>query len=345
MHRIIAADFPVWLSMGAFGASLALSHGLIRLLWPVLKRYALARPNARSSHRTPTPQGGGIAVIGAILIVVSAAYVLGGAWPAGEPIIWGAVAVATLGLAAVGAVDDLREVSPLPRLILHFATVALVIFSMPAEFRIVPWVPWGLERVALLLAGVWFVNLVNFMDGIDWITVAEVVPITGGLVLLGALGALPPSGTVAASALAGAMIGFAPFNRPVARLFLGDVGSVPVGLLLAWLLFLLASGGHLAAALLLPLYYLADTAITLLIRLWAGHKVWQAHRCHFYQRATARGVATLSIVRQVLMVNLLLVALAAATVIYPSIVVESVALAVGCVLIAALLLHFSRASS
>ncbi len=74
------------------------------------------------------------------------------------------------------------------------------------------------------------------MDGIDWMMVAEVVPVTAGVALVGALGALPAEGLVVALALNGAMLGFAPFNRPVARLFLGDMGSLPTALLLAWLL-------------------------------------------------------------------------------------------------------------
>ena len=121
----------------------------------------------------------------------------------------------------------------------------------------------------MLVAGIWFLNLVNFMDGIDWMTVAEVLPVTAGLAILGALGALPSYGIVAALALFGATLGFAPFNRPVARLFLGDVGSLPLGLLIGWLLLLLAARGHLAAALLLPLYYLADATVTLIRRLVA----------------------------------------------------------------------------
>ena len=84
------------------------------------------------------------------------------------------------------------------------------------------------------------------------------------------------------------MIGFAPFNKPVARMFLGDVGSLPIGLLFGWLLIVLAGRGHLAAALLLPLYYLADATITLLRRFAAGEPIMQAHRSHFYQRAIGR---------------------------------------------------------
>src|SRR5690606_23967419 len=108
----------------------------------------------------------------------------------------------------------------------------------------------------LIVALLWFVNLTNFMDGLDWMTVAETVPVAAGIAILGPLAGLPAEAVVTALALGGAMIGFAPFNRPMARLFLGDVGSLAVGLLLGWMLILLAAQGHLAAALLLPLYYL-----------------------------------------------------------------------------------------
>ena len=124
---------------------------------------------------------------------------------------------------------------------------------------------------------------------------------------------MPRDATIVALALCGAVIGFAPVNRPVARLFLGDVGSLPIGLLLGWLLVVLAASGHFAAALLLPLYYLADATITLLRRLAKGEPVWQAHRSHFYQRATDNGFSVYQIVGRVFLLNIALTALAAAT--------------------------------
>ena len=141
--------------------------------------------------------------------------------------------------------------------------VGAILATLPASFSIIPQLPRPLELAILLLGGMWFVNLVNFMDGIDWMTVAEVVPIAAGVALLGLIGAAPAPAVLVALALLGGMIGFAPFNRPVARLFLGDVGSLPIGLMLGWVLLMLAGRGHLAAALLLPLYYLADASITL----------------------------------------------------------------------------------
>ena len=248
-----------------FAASVLASGVLIWLLQPLLARHALARPNARSSHTTPTPQGGGIAVIAATLGVIAAAIMLGVPGLGGHSL-W-LVLAAVVFIALVGAIDDVRPIPVLPRLILQALAVAIVLAALPGDLRIVPFLPGWLERALLGVAVLWFVNLTNFMDGIDWMTVAEVVPLTAGLVLFGLMGALPRDATIVALALCGAVIGFAPFNRPVARLFLGDVGSLPIGLLLGWLLVVLAASGHFAAALLLPLYYLADATITLLRRL------------------------------------------------------------------------------
>ena len=142
-----------------------------------------------------------------------------------------------------------------------------------------------------------------------------------------------------------AMIGFAYFNRPVAKLFLGDVGSLPIGLLLGWLLVQLACHGAVAAAILLPLYYLADATITLIRRLIAGEKVWQAHRSHFYQRATDRGFSVSQVVAYVFAVNLGLAALALFTLAAPGLLNDVAALVCGAALVGWLLFAFARGKS
>jgi len=318
-----------------------LSALLIVLLRPVLLRYALARPNARSSHTTPTPQGGGIAVVAATI----GGFCAAAHFSPGVPLLSGSLLTtfaAVVLVAGVGAADDVRSIAVVPRLLLQALAVVLVIYALPDELRVAPFLPWWTERVLLVIGGVWFVNLVNFMDGLDWMTVAEVVPVTAALALIGALGALPPQGLVAALALGGAMIGFAYFNRPVAVLFLGDVGSLPIGLLLGWLLILLAGRGHLAAAVLLPLYYLADATISLGRRLIRGEPVWQAHRTHFYQRATDGGFSVTEVVARVFLGNVILGALAIGTVMAPSRLGNIIALLLGAVLVAWLLVVFAR---
>jgi UDP-N-acetylmuramyl pentapeptide phosphotransferase/UDP-N-acetylglucosamine-1-phosphate transferase len=345
MSGIVSASVSPWCALAALFVAAVATYAAIIVLRPLLLRIALARPNARSSHTQPTPQGGGIAVVGVTLAIMVLGLAMLGAQSGIAATQAAAVATATLLLAVMGFADDIRSIGAALRLLLQFAGVGLVIYTLPDDLRLAPMLPWGLERAFLLLAGVWFINLVNFMDGLDWMTVAEVVPVAGALAIAGAFGLLPPLATLVAFALAGAMIGFAPFNRPVASLFLGDVGSVSVGLILAWLLFLLAASGHLAAAVLLPLYYLADATITLGRRLARGERVWDAHRTHFYQRATDNGLSVRVIVGHVFAVNLGLVVLAAATILRPSLTASIVSLVLGAVLVGWLLRRFARQQS
>jgi UDP-N-acetylmuramyl pentapeptide phosphotransferase/UDP-N-acetylglucosamine-1-phosphate transferase len=331
-HRaVLAVVIPV--------AAALICAGLIMLLRPLLQRYALARPNARSSHLTPTPQGGGIAVMLATAIAAALAGLLGA--PVQGNAIPVVVAAASC-LSAVGMIDDLWPIPVLPRLALQLAAVLLLFVALPSQMRILGGIPIALERTLLILGLLWFINLVNFMDGLDWMTVAEMLPITVALAAFSLFGEAPSEILPIALALAGALLGFAPFNRPLARLFLGDVGSLPIGLLTGWCLLELASHQHLAAALLLPLYYLADATITLFRRLLNGERFWDAHRSHFYQRATDNGFGVRQVVTEIFLLNLLLAGLAAASIAIGSTAADVAALAVGGLGVTIVLVRFSR---
>jgi UDP-N-acetylmuramyl pentapeptide phosphotransferase/UDP-N-acetylglucosamine-1-phosphate transferase len=323
MQRVID---PVY-AIALLAASAAVTALLIRLLHPWLVRYALARPNARSSHKTPTPQGGGIAVV----LVVAAVVAIGALLDVAQfrsP--WAAVLVAALlGLAVVGAVDDIRPLPVMPRLVSQFVVAAALVATLPAGGRIVPFIPAPLETVALVVGLVWFTNLTNFMDGIDLMTVTEVVPIALCLALVGYAGLVPEIAALlpVSLALAGAMLGFAPYNTHVARLFLGDVGSLPIGALLGWLLIALAFAGHPVAAFILALYYLADATITLARRWRNGERLSEAHRSHFYQRAVIAGMTVPQVNREVLLLNALLCALAIVAIRWPHVLAQILCLA------------------
>jgi UDP-N-acetylmuramyl pentapeptide phosphotransferase/UDP-N-acetylglucosamine-1-phosphate transferase len=327
-----------WLVPLAAIAAAIVSAGLIRLIRPQLLKHALASPNARSSHRIPTPQGAGIAVIAATLAIAGIVFCSAGANSNFPVTLFGA----TLFIAGAGFIDDIKPIPVLPRLLLQAIAVGAVVLASPADLRIAPTLPLWIERGMLLLAGLWFVNLVNFMDGIDWMTVAEVVPIAAAITMLGLSGALPLSATMIAAALCGAMIGFAPFNRPVASIFLGDVGSLPIGLLLGWCLLQLALQHHVAAALLLPLYYLADATVTLLRRMMRREPFWLAHRSHFYQRATDNGFGVMQVVGEVFILNIALAALAAVSIKARSLAADAALFAAGAAAVASVMYRFSQ---
>lgn len=315
------------------------SAALCVALRPLLLRYALARPNARSSHTVPTPQGGGIAVLAGCFLTVGVALALT-AMPGRELlIVMGAAGL----LALVGAWDDIRPLPAGIRLALQGLCVGLVLVLAAPDLRLFPGsMPLAIERGLALLAGVWFVNLVNFMDGLDWITVAGLVPLLGALAISAGFGLLDPGTAWLAAGLCGGLIGFAPFNRPVARLFLGDVGSLPIGLVTAYLLYRLAGEGALAAALILPLYHVADATLTLARRLARGERVWEAHRSHVYQQATVNGHSVTAIVTSVALLNLVLIGLAALSALTPRVDVALACIALALLFTALLLRRFSR---
>jgi len=340
--RATIGDIP-WMAISAFalvGTAFATAL-LIFALGPLLRSYALAKPGIRSSHQVPTPQGGGIAVIAATTAAVCICLLLLlpeiTTWPQLTTLV-----IAVILLASVGALADTRPIAVAPRLLLQILAVAAVVYQLPSDLHIVPVVPAWLERVLLVFGGVWFVNLVNFMDGLDWLTVAQVVPITAAIALIGLLGLLPPEAVVISLATCGAMIGFSFFNRPVAKLFLGDVGSLPIGLVIGWLLVLLAGSGGRVAAFLLPLYSVADSTITLLRRLVGGERVWEAHRSHFYQRATDGGFSVIDVVTRVFVTNVILGGLAILSVIYPGKVSQIGAVIGGIAVVTCLLVVFER---
>jgi UDP-N-acetylmuramyl pentapeptide phosphotransferase/UDP-N-acetylglucosamine-1-phosphate transferase len=283
----------------------ASSYGLCLALRPLFARYALARPNARSSHKVPTPQGGGIPVICAVLVGIAAALPVG----PGDASALKVLAGATVCIGLLGAWDDVRPLSATVRLAVQGLCVAAVVVTLPHLGLSGGVLPAWIETALIILAGLWFVNLTNFMDGLDAITVAAFVPLALGSAVILMLAAQPGPACVGLGLAAG-LIGFLPFNRPVARLFLGDVGALAIGLIGAWLLYQVALHAGLMLAIALPFYHLADATMTLLKRLARGEKVWEAHRSHAYQQATDHGFSVAGVSGRVAVANAL-VALAA----------------------------------
>ena len=289
------------------GAGFAFSCLGTRALVTLLRRRAVFDwPNVRSSHSEPVPRGGGIAIVGAIVLLWLALCGAGVLPPASLVPPLGMVA-----LAAVSWVDDLRGLSPALRLFVQFGAVAIGIAALPPGLLFQGWLPPGLDVMATAVLWVWFINLFNFMDGIDGIAGSEAVAIGAGLVLLASVGdARDPQIAAPATAVAAAALGFLVWNWAPARIFMGDVGSVPLGYALGYLLYETALRGRWQAALILPLYFLADATITLLRRLLRGERVWRAHREHFYQRAVQRGLRHDAVVIRVLAADAVLIACA-----------------------------------
>jgi UDP-N-acetylmuramyl pentapeptide phosphotransferase/UDP-N-acetylglucosamine-1-phosphate transferase len=169
----------------------------------------------------------------------------------------------------------------------------------------------------LFLAWLWFVNLYNFIDGIDGIAGSLTAMAGLGIVFVAMAAGLDPVLPLLAAATGGAALGFLAWNWHPARIFLGDVGSVPLGFVVGGLLILLACRGEWAAALILPGYALGDATLTLLGRMVRGERFWRPHREHFYQRAVQGGLSHDAVVRRILLVQTMLLLLAAASLAVP----------------------------
>lgn len=245
-------------------------------------RQILDTPNERSSHSTPTPHGGGIALLVAFVLGLILAASLYG--PQGESLL--ILTGCTLALALVGVVDDLRSLSVRWRLMTYgivclFAATALVYAANPGGVFI---------NAALILLGafamLWSLNLYNFMDGIDGIAALQAVFICSGAALLAWLVGHDDSYVRYCLLLAAAHGGFLVWNTPPARLFMGDAGSVPTGFLLAALAVLGAVQGQLDPLcwLVLSAVFVTDASWTLAWRMLTGQTFTQPHRSHAYQR-------------------------------------------------------------
>ena len=315
----------LWGELLAAGCA-GLSAVLILMLKPLLVRHLMAHPNARSSHKTPTPQGAGLAVMLAVLAGSALAISIGR--PEAEPSLVPILGIAA-GLTFLGGIDDALTLPVSWRFLGQALAAVALALSLPQDFQLFPGLmPVAVERALIAFGTVWFINAVNFLDGLDWMTVVQVVPITLGIAILQALGAVPGTVGVLALALLGATLGFAIFNKHPAQIFLGDAGSLPIGLCLAFMLIFVAQA-HLAAALLLSLYTMADATLTLFRRMLAGEPISSAHRTHFYQRGVAAGLGVPQVTARVLLLQVLLVGLAIATVIARSLTVDALCLGLG----------------
>ena len=239
----------------------------------------LDEPNERSSHRAPTPHGGGAALLSAFAAGMLMTAVFGTLWPWQYYLL---VAVALL-LMGLGIVDDLLALSVRLRLPLYGLACLLtawVLWPPAGSFASVAWL-----LLPVALAMLWLVNLYNFMDGIDGIAATQCVLACGAAALLCTQG-VSSHYALFCLLLGASQLGFLVWNWPPARLFMGDAGSVPTGFLLAALALLGSVQGqlHPACWLVLLAAFVTDASWTLLWRMATGQPFTRPHRLHAYQR-------------------------------------------------------------
>jgi Fuc2NAc and GlcNAc transferase len=235
-------------------------------------------PNARSSHVTPTPRGGGIG----ILFGVAATGLL----TATPVLFW----LPAAGLSIVSFFDDKLDLTPRLRLLIQFSAAVAVLLAVDWQ------IGWLLRMPLLLFFAVYMVgtaNFYNFMDGINGIAGGAGLVTFSLLAVFAAQAGLPDWQLLLPAGIAAACLGFLPLNVPHARVFMGDVGSVLLGFAYAALVCLMSRdlAGFICLISFLFMFY-ADALTTLFIRWRAGEKLSTAHRRHLYQvLCNERGLA------------------------------------------------------
>ena len=278
--------------------------GIGLLLKWMLRNQMVVVPNARSSHSTPTPQGAGAVMVVAVFVNWIILFV-----HHHDLVNWRdyGVLVAAFAIAVISWLDDRAHVSFKWRLVVHFIAAGMAVYALPdsaAIFR--DWLPLWLERALMAVGLVWFMNLFNFMDGIDGMNGTLTTTIALGISIV------TPTWIdwQLSLVLVPIAIGFLIWNWQPAKIFMGDVGSVTLGYLVGWLLLRLALSGNYIPAVILVAYPIADTTITLLRRVSQGEQFWEPHRRHFFQKAVRSGMTHAGVVKCVWLLQIFLILMA-----------------------------------
>lgn len=323
---------------GAFWSSAAagLLALVVSVVLPVIVRPMLMRlnvidiPSSRSSHTSPVVRGGGLSVLIALLAGLVAVVIV-----SGDPAALALVPLVAL-MGALGWVEDRRGLSVRARM-LGQAVIGAAGASLIGYLFGAPPLLW----LAGALGAVVYVNVSNFMDGVNGMSSLQGLVSGTAFALLGVLtsnGWLVGSGAVVAAAF----IGFLPWNLRRPGMFLGDIGSYVLGAsVIALSVAAIAVGVQPLAAVAPLVIYLADTGLTLLRRMVKRERWYEAHRTHVYQRLTDLGLSHLSVAAIVAVATAVEAAAGAASLVLrsdqrPWLVVVMVAIAIVYVLLPAL---------
>lgn len=279
----------------------AFSFSLTHLIKEYAKRKKIfSVPNKRSLHEEPTPRGGGLAIIMSWYIGITFIFFTGKM----EKDLYFALLCGIL-LAVISLLDDITEIKPGIRLIVHFIT-AIAAFYFLGGLRpvIIPEIELNYTYIiypVAVIGIVWFINLFNFMDGVDGFAAVQAFIMSIVLFLF--------TNDQIPLILIASVAGFLYWNWPKARIFMGDVGSTQLGFILVILgiyyhnilEFSILNWIMLAS----PFWF--DATLTLFRRWKNGEKVSQAHRKHAYQRIVQAGFSHQKVLVFLILINAVII--------------------------------------
>ena len=259
-------------NLAIFIFSIIFSLFALKNLSPLLKKYLMYKPNFRTSHKIPTPSGGGISFI--LITIIGSFYLLFTNGFSLEYIL----PILCLPLAIVGFIDDLFDIRVIYRFLIQFFSTILVIYFSPMNFGFLD-IPLFAFLILLIMS---IVNFFNFMDGADGLLGSSM------LVLFSTIMISTKSFQPLLFVLGG-LFGFLLLNWQPAKVFMGDVGSTFLGLYFSGLLLQTHSLENFISLLLIAMPLLGDSFFCLIRRLLAKQNPFKAHKLHLYQRLIKGG--------------------------------------------------------
>ena len=275
------------------------------------------RPSKRSNHQKPTPKGAGLILIPLILasILFYINHQLINAYP------WFIFCCFSLVLFFISLIDDIYNLSVMPRLLIQLICVIYLLFYLDNDvnnFLQRFYLNYGIEepnlfsetflKFFLVTLWIWLINLFNFMDGMDGITVSQTSSFTVGIIILSLIGKISDDYIYIGLILLSTMIAFFYWNAPPAKIFLGDVGSIPLGFLLSSIIiYNLLEWNNFIPLIILILFHFMDASITLFLRILNKRKIFSAHSEHFYQKKMRNGFSHKEILTKINIINFTLI--------------------------------------
>ena len=284
-------------------------------------------PTERSNHQTPKPRGAGIILIPLILFSTSVIFLLEDTLNNNWKIIFGFCLL----LSIVSLLDDVKNISAKIRLTFQIFCVfsslylfkdQLNIFIRSSEFLIIF---NGIESLGLsfvfcflVMLWVWIINMFNFMDGMDGITSVQISSLSILTNFLAILGLIEETFIYFSLILLTISFAFYSVNRPPSKIFLGDVGSIPIGFIAGFILiYNMIMYNLVFPFLIIMLYYLQDSIATIILRFFKKENVFQAHSSHFYQKILRKGYSHDYVLKKIIYLNAILLLLAILAYYYP----------------------------
>ena len=274
-------------------------------------------PTGRSNHNVPTPKGAGLIIIPMVAISTLIFFYFI------EQFFfeWIVIFLLCLLLGTISFIDDIKNLSTKIRLFLQLFIVSLSLiiyiepitknlFSAPVSFEKYGPLIICFIFMFILISWMWIINLYNFMDGIDGLTALQVCTVAISVNLLSIIGYLNEEYQIFSLILFSVYLAFYKFNKSPAKIFLGDVGSIPSGYLIGFIMFsCLLTNGVLLPIIIVNMYYILDSTCTLLIRIVKKENILKAHSDHFYQKMIRKGYQHSFVIKWIFGLNSILLVL------------------------------------